>query len=94
MSETRKLAAILAADVVGYSRLTGADEGRTLARLWGLPSDLIDPAFAAALISTETPGTGSTRPQFIQAGKAVYHLRLSASDPAHAKGGCNVQEVT
>lgn len=33
MSETRKLAAILAADVVGFSRLTGADEERTLARL-------------------------------------------------------------
>jgi class 3 adenylate cyclase len=33
MTETRKLAAILVADVVGYSRLTGADEDRTLARL-------------------------------------------------------------
>jgi class 3 adenylate cyclase len=31
MSETRKLAAILVADVVGYSRLAGADEDRTLA---------------------------------------------------------------
>ena len=31
MSETRKLAAILVADVVGYSRLAGADEERTLA---------------------------------------------------------------
>jgi adenylate cyclase len=47
MSETRKLAAILAADVVGYSRLVGADEERTLARLRGLRSDLIDPAIAA-----------------------------------------------
>src|ERR1700736_1958503 len=43
MSETRKLAAILAADVVGFSRLTGADEDRTLARLRALRSDLIDP---------------------------------------------------
>jgi class 3 adenylate cyclase len=33
MAETRKLAAILAADVVGYSRLAGSDEDRTLARL-------------------------------------------------------------
>jgi len=41
MSETRKLAAILVADVVGYSRLAGADEERTLARLRGLRSDLI-----------------------------------------------------
>ena len=47
MNETRKLAAILVADVVGYSQLAGADEDRTLARLRGLRSDLIDPAIAA-----------------------------------------------
>ena len=47
MGETRKLAAILVADVVGYSRLAAADEDRTLARLRGLRSDLIDPAIAA-----------------------------------------------
>jgi adenylate cyclase len=46
MSETRKLAAILVADVVGYSRLAGADEDRTLARLRALRSDLIDPAIS------------------------------------------------
>jgi adenylate cyclase len=43
MSETRKIAAILVADVVGYSRLASADEERTLARLRALRSDLIDP---------------------------------------------------
>ena len=47
MTETRKLAAIVVADVVGYSRLAGADEDRTLARLRGLRSDLLDPAIAA-----------------------------------------------
>jgi adenylate cyclase len=46
VSETRKLAAILVADVVGYSRLAGADEDRTLARLRTLRSDLIDPTIA------------------------------------------------
>jgi adenylate cyclase len=46
MSENRKLAAILAADVVGYSRLASADEDRTLARLRALRSDLIDPTVA------------------------------------------------
>src|SRR5271166_5601257 len=46
MSETRKIAAILVADVVGYSRLAGADEDRTLSRHRGLRSDLIDPAIA------------------------------------------------
>ena len=46
MTETRKLAAILVADVVGYSRLAGADEERTLARLRALLGDLIEPAIA------------------------------------------------
>src|SRR5438046_4379212 len=46
MTESRKLAAILAADVVGFSRLTGDDEDRTLARLRALRSDLIDPTIA------------------------------------------------
>jgi adenylate cyclase len=46
MTETRKLAAILAADVVGYSKLAGSDEERTLARLRALRSDLIDPTIA------------------------------------------------
>src|SRR5271163_304729 len=43
VSETRKIAAILVSDVVGYSRLAGADEERVLARLRALRSDLIDP---------------------------------------------------
>src|SRR6202042_3188358 len=47
MSETRKIPAILVSDVVGYSRLAGADEDRTLSRLRGLRSDLIDPAIDA-----------------------------------------------
>ena len=42
----RKIAAILAADVVGFSRLTGVDEDRTLARLRALRSDVIDPTIA------------------------------------------------
>jgi adenylate cyclase len=46
MAESRKLAAILVADVVGYSRLAGADEDRILARLRTLRSDLFDPTVA------------------------------------------------
>jgi adenylate cyclase len=46
MVETRKIAVIFAADVVGYGRLTSADEDRTLARLRALRSDLIDPTIA------------------------------------------------
>src|SRR6187200_1363218 len=46
MNEARKIAAILVSDVVGYSRLAGADEDRILARLRTLRSDLIDPTIA------------------------------------------------
>ncbi len=40
---SRRLAAILAADVVGYSRLIRADEEGTLARLKALRVQIIDP---------------------------------------------------
>ena len=46
MAETRKIAAILAADVVGFSRMASVDEDGTLARLRALRSDLIDPTVA------------------------------------------------
>jgi class 3 adenylate cyclase len=47
MSETRKIAAILVSDVVGYSRLAGWDEERTLARLRALRIELINPSVAS-----------------------------------------------
>src|SRR5215471_1614048 len=47
MSQTRRLAAILAADIVGYSRLIGADEGGTLRKLRGIRDELVDPTIAA-----------------------------------------------
>jgi len=43
MNQTRRLAAILAADVIGYSRLIGADEGCTLQRLRAIREELVDP---------------------------------------------------
>src|SRR5262245_57786888 len=46
MSQTRRLAAILAADVAGYSRLMGADEEGTLERLKPLHRELLDPKVA------------------------------------------------
>jgi adenylate cyclase len=46
MSQTRRLAAILAADVAGYSRLMGADEEGTLERLKALRRELVDPKIA------------------------------------------------
>jgi adenylate cyclase len=47
MTATRRLAAILAADVAGYSRLIGADEGGTLQTLKAIRAELIDPMIAA-----------------------------------------------
>jgi class 3 adenylate cyclase len=46
MSQTRRLTAILAADVAGYSRLMGADEEGTLERLKALRRELLDPKIA------------------------------------------------
>jgi adenylate cyclase len=46
MSPTRRLAAILAADVAGYSRLMGADEEGTLERFKALRRELVDPKIA------------------------------------------------
>jgi class 3 adenylate cyclase len=48
MSQTRRLAAILAADVAGYSRLMGADEEGTLERLKALRRKLVDPNLTLA----------------------------------------------
>ena len=55
----RKLAAILAADVAGYSRLIGASEEATLSRLKAHRRDLIDPKVAAHQGRVEIPTVGS-----------------------------------
>src|SRR6266446_6188206 len=58
----RRLAAILAADVAGYSRLMGADEEGTLERLKGLRRELLDPKIAEhhGRIPGSSPGTKTT----------------------------------
>ncbi len=47
MPTHRRLAAVLAADIVGYSRHIGADEERTIARLRSIRTQVVDPAIAA-----------------------------------------------
>jgi adenylate cyclase len=49
----RRLAAILAADVAGYSRLTGADEEGTLERLKAHRRELVDPKVISSHIEAE-----------------------------------------
>ena len=46
MNQTRRLAAILAADVAGYSRLIGDDEEGTLDRLRVIRAEVVDPSIA------------------------------------------------
>ena len=71
VSETRKLAAILVADIVGYSRLAGADEDRILARLRTLRSDLIDPTIAVHH-GRIVKRTGDDRPIHLAAPLAAF----------------------
>ena len=67
MSETRKIAAILCSDVVGYSQPAGADEERILARLRTLRSDMINPTISvheAWLHGGITKSEDLARPRF------------------------------
>ena len=62
----RRLAAILAADVAGYSRLMGANEERTLAALKGHRRELIDPLIAqhqGRIVKTTGDGVRSSLPR-------------------------------
>jgi adenylate cyclase len=70
----RRLAAILAADVAGYSRLIGADEGGTLERLKALRRELLDPKIAehrGRLVKTTGDGL------LIEFGSVVDALRCA-----------------
>ena len=75
MTVTRRLAAILAADVAGYSRLIGADEGGTLERLKALRRELFDPKIAehrGRLVKTTGDGF------LVEFGSVVDALRCAA----------------
>jgi TolB-like protein len=85
MSQTRRLAAILAADVAGYSRLIGADEGGTLERLKALRRDLLDPKIAehrGRLVKTTGDGL------LVEFGSVVDALRC-AVEVQREMTGCN-----
>ncbi len=74
----RRLAAVLAADVAGYSRLVGIDEEGTLARLRSLRLGLIDPAIAAhrgRIISTAGDGILVEFPSVVDAGRCALAVQ-------------------
>jgi TolB-like protein len=75
MSQTRRLAAILAADVAGYSRLIGADEGGTLKRLGAIRTEVTDPKIAehhGRIVKTMGDGL------LVEFGSVVDALRCAA----------------
>jgi TolB-like protein/class 3 adenylate cyclase len=78
--EQRRLAAIVAADVVGYSRLMGRDESGTLARLRAHRTDLIDPAIAAhggRIVKTMGDGLLLEFPSAVDATRCAIEVQMA-----------------
>ena len=78
MTATRRLAAILAADVAGYSRLMGADEEGTLERLKALRRELVDPKIAehhGRLVKTTGDGLLVEFPSVVDAVRCAVEVQ-------------------
>jgi TolB-like protein/class 3 adenylate cyclase/pimeloyl-ACP methyl ester carboxylesterase len=83
MTTTRRLAAILAADVVGYSRLMGADEEGTLAALNAIRRQLVDPKlaeFGGRLVKTTGDGLLVEFPSVVQAMRCAVELQRAMAE--------------
>jgi adenylate cyclase len=101
----RRLAAILSADVVGYSRLMGVDEAGTLSRLNALRRELIDPAIAAhsgrivklmgdgALVEFASAVDAVTCAIEIQRQLREHDAGGSEADPIQFRIGINVGDI-
>jgi adenylate cyclase len=90
MSQTRHLAAILAADVVGYSRLIGADEAGTLQAFKSIRAELFEPAIAThngRLVKTTGDGF------LVEFGSVVEALRC-AIEVQRGVAGRNARAAT
>jgi adenylate cyclase len=76
----RRLAAVLAADVVGYSRLMGLDEEGTLAKLKSCRRDLVDPKIAeyhGRIVKTSGDGVLVEFPSAVEAVKCAIDIQRS-----------------
>src|SRR6516162_2555960 len=83
MASTRRLAAILAADVVGYSRLMGADEEGTLERLKAHRRQLIDPKIAerhGRIVKTSGDGLLAEFPSVVDAVRCAAEVQRGMLD--------------
>ena len=80
---TRRLAAILAADVAGYSRLMGADEEGTLERLKANRQELIDPKIAehrGRIVKTTGDGLLAEFPSVVDAVRCAAEIQRGMLD--------------
>jgi adenylate cyclase len=83
MASTRRLAAILAADVAGYSRLMGADEEGTLERLKAVRQQLIDPKIAehrGRIVKTTGDGLLAEFPSVVDAVRCAAGVQRGMLD--------------
>jgi class 3 adenylate cyclase len=105
MTATRRLAAILAADMAGYSRLIGTDEGGTLQGFKAIRAELIDPTFSkhnGRLVKTTGDGflvefssvVDALRcATEVQAGMAERNAKIAADRRIEFRIGVNVGDV-
>ena len=87
-SVQRRLAAILAADVVGFSRLMGADEAGTLARLKRLRAELVDPAvtgFRGRIFKTTGDGLLVEFPSVVDAVECAARVQAAMAERSAAE---------
>src|SRR5215471_12213177 len=84
MTEQRRLAAIVSADVVGYSRLMGRDEAGTLAALKTLRREVVDPAIAShngRIVKTTGDGLLLEFPSVVDAVRCA--IKVQTATAAH-----------
>jgi TolB-like protein/class 3 adenylate cyclase/Tfp pilus assembly protein PilF len=89
-SVERKLSAVLAADVAGYSRLMGADEEGTLARLTAHRRELFDPAIArhrGRIVKTTGDGLLATFASVVDAVRCAAEVQAGMAERNSAAGG-------
>ena len=96
MNRTRRLAAILAADVAGYSRLMGADEEGTLERLKALRRELFDPKIAeyhGRLVKTTGDGLLVEFPSVVDAVRCAVEVQQAMPERNTGAGTANRIEL-
>ena len=83
MTEQRRLAAIVSADVAGYSRMMGRDESGTLADLKSIRQEIVDPAIAAhggRIVKTTGDGLLLEFPSVVNAVRCAVEVQTAMAD--------------